>query len=101
MRKLFLFPVLFFLVLTSCKDEEGDPAPLTVSEQIKGTWVTANEESKYYGASGQVVHEETYQTKTGFKFDGSKVTTTYASGGNGMLGSYTISKRGGRTTTLW
>ncbi|GAA4443615.1 hypothetical protein GCM10023188_44500 [Pontibacter saemangeumensis] len=96
MKKLFLLPVLFFLVLASCKDDEGDPAPLIVSEQIKGTWVTTNEDSKYYNASGQVVHEETSQTETVFKFDGSKVTTTYASGGIGMLGTYTTSKRGGK-----
>ena len=96
MKKLFLFPVLFLLVLTSCKDDEGDPAPLTVSEQIKGTWVTTKEESRYYDASGQVVHEETHQTETVLKFDGAKVTTTYASGGSGILGTYTISKRGGK-----
>lgn len=97
MRKLFLLPVLFLLMLTSCKEDEGDPAPSnTVSEQIKGTWITTNQSYKYYDASGQEVHEERDDTTTVFSFDGSRVTSTDDTGG-GMSGTYTITQADGKS----
>ncbi|WP_162055009.1 hypothetical protein [Pontibacter pamirensis] len=97
MRKLLLLPVLFFLILTSCKEDDGDPAPSnTVNDQIKGTWVTTNQSYKYYDASGQEVYEERDDTNTVFSFDGSKVTSTYDTGG-GMSGTYTITQNDGKS----
>lgn len=93
MRKLFLLPVLL-LLLSSCEEEKEEPAPL-VSEQIKGTWATVSQEQEYYDEFGQLVYEVTDDIGTTFVFDGSKVTSTYASGG-GMSGTYTISESAGR-----
>jgi hypothetical protein len=94
MRKLLLLPLLLLLALSSCSDGKEEPAPL-VSERIKGTWITVSQEKAYYDAFGQLVYEETDNTGTTFVFDGSKVTSTYASGG-GMSGTYTISEGAGR-----
>lgn len=94
MKKLFTLPVLLLLLFSSCSDEKEEPAPL-VSEQIKGTWVTVSQEQEYYDEFGQLVYEETDDIGTTFVFDGSKVTSTYSSGG-GISGTYTISETAGR-----
>lgn len=93
MRKLYLLPALLLPLLSSCGDEKEEPAPL-VSEQIKGTWVTVSQEQEYYDEFGQLVHEERDDIGTTFVFDGSRVTSTYASGG-GMSGTYTVSEIAG------
>lgn len=94
MKKLFPLPILLLLVLSSCSGEEEEPA-LLFNEQIKGTWITVSQEQEYYDEFGQLVYEETDDIGTTFVFDGSKVTSTYASGG-GMSGTYTVSESAGR-----
>lgn len=78
MKKLYLLPVLLFLVLISCQDEA--PAPQTSDEQLYGTWGTVSQRHKYYDVSGQLVHEKVDSIETVFDFDGAQVTTTYSTG---------------------
>ena len=78
MRKLSLLSALFFLVLTSCQEEA--PAPQTLSEQIKGSWLTLSQNYKYYDENGELAHEETKAIETVFGFDEFQVTTTYGTG---------------------
>jgi len=94
MKKLFLLPVLFLLVLSSCKDED-EPSPQALSEQIKGTWVSAIQEYKYYDEAGQVLFEETDEIVRVYTFDGSNVTSSFSTGG-GSSDTYTLSERNGK-----
>ncbi|WP_162052150.1 hypothetical protein [Pontibacter pamirensis] len=80
MKKLFLLPVLLFLLLTSCKEEDA-PTPYDANQvQLEGSWNTVNQEFKFYSASGQLMHAETDEKETSFHFDAPEVTTTYNTG---------------------
>lgn len=57
MKKLYLIPILFFLTLTFCTDN-NDVAPL--SEQIKGEWHSVRNTHKYYNEDNQEIHVWTY-----------------------------------------
>lgn len=89
MKKLFLLPVLFFLVLNSCKDEE--PAPWSLAKELKGSWTTVNQEYEYIDDTGQLVHQEKDDTETVFTFDGGKYKIEYADGSTDQ-GTYTLRK---------
>ena len=95
MKKLNLLPLLFFLVLTSCKEDEDQPTPETLKDRLQGTWVTTIQDYKFYDAAGTVVYTEIDETETTFVFDGSYVTATYDIGG-GMSGTYTITRNSGK-----
>ncbi|WP_147294274.1 hypothetical protein [Pontibacter diazotrophicus] len=79
MKKLFLLPVLLFLLLASCKEEDA-PTPDVNQVQLEGSWSTVTQELKYYNASGQLMHAETDEKVTTFHFNAPEVTTTYNTG---------------------
>jgi len=93
MRKLYLLPALLFLLLTSCQEEEV--SPLTLRDQLKGTWVTVAQEQRYYDAAGQLVHEATPKAKTVFDFNEANLTTTYSTG-TATICTYTFLEREGK-----
>lgn len=97
MRKLCLLPILFFLLLTSCKNEEA-PGP-SIEQQILGEWQLTNARADYYSADGKKVHEigggSTYTLvfKEKEVVVSAHIGTTYVTDSS----SYTIGEENGKT----
>ncbi|WP_162055932.1 hypothetical protein [Pontibacter pamirensis] len=77
MKHLCLTPLLFLLILFSCKDVAPTPQ---IGSQLEGEWVNVSQSYKHYDASGQLVHEERDSTGTLFDFNGYRTTITYGTG---------------------
>ncbi|MCJ8165999.1 hypothetical protein MKJ04_14220 [Pontibacter sp. E15-1] len=57
MKKIFLLPILFLMLLTSCKELENiEP----LSEQIQGKWNSVKETRQYYNEENQELHVTNY-----------------------------------------
>ena len=90
MKKLFLLPILFFLILTSCK-EDDEPVPL--SEQIIGTWKETMTVSHFYDEQNKELHKESYAISTEYGFT---AESFYMDAGSRVPQEFTITQDGGK-----
>lgn len=90
MKKLFLLPILFFLILTSCK-EDDEPVPL--SEQIIGTWKETMTVSHFYDEQNKELHKESHAISTEYGFG---AESFYMDSGSRVSKAYTVIEDGGK-----
>lgn len=90
MKKIFLLPILFFLILTSCK-EDDEPVPL--SEQIIGTWKETLTVSHFYDEQNKELHKESHAISTEYGFG---PESFYMDSGSRVPKEYTIVEDSGK-----
>ncbi|WP_299989668.1 hypothetical protein [uncultured Pontibacter sp.] len=84
MKKLFLLPILFALVFTSCSDDDDnetvEPAVSEIDAQMRGDWTNTMIKRVYYSIDDEVMFTDSVQYQTNFSFDGKRLTVTVPGG---------------------
>ncbi|MBD1395621.1 hypothetical protein H9Q13_00450 [Pontibacter sp. JH31] len=79
MKKLFLIPIFFALILTSCSDDDSETFEPPVSEidaKMRGDWTNTLIKRVYYSINDEVMYTDSVQYQTTFSFDGKRMTVT-------------------------
>ena len=77
MKKLLLLPLFAAMILTSCKDDEGDKIPAPVSEvdaDMRGDWTNNFVKREYISDRDTVMYADSANIQAFFKFDGLRMT---------------------------
>ena len=102
MRKVYLLPLLFFVALISCKEEEVvpiasveavDPA---VHKQLQGTWKLHNLTNSFYDKNGNILQENTFPVDAEMSFDGDILTFYDLKADTVLLNPYTLYREEGK-----
>ncbi|SIR25341.1 MULTISPECIES: hypothetical protein [Pontibacter] len=84
MKKLFLLPILFALVFTSCSDDDDngtvEPAVSEIDAQMRGDWTNTMIKRVYYSIDDEIMFTDSVQYQTNFSFDGKRLTVTVPGG---------------------
>lgn len=83
MKKLFLIPLFFALIFTSCSEDDSETFEPPVSEtdaKMRGDWTNTLIKRVYYSIDDEVMFTDSVQYQTAFKFDGKRVTVTVPGG---------------------
>lgn len=84
MKKLFLLPLLFALVFTSCKDDDDagsfEPPVSELDAKMRGEWTNTQIKRVYYSDQNEVMYTDSVQYQTNFSFDGKQLTVTVPGG---------------------
>jgi hypothetical protein len=79
MKKLFLLPLLFALVFTSCKDDDGgsfEPPVSEIDTKMRGDWTNTLIKRVYYSMEDEVMFADSVEYQTSFSFDGKRMTVS-------------------------